>query len=358
MSVAEPRSERVELPGRATDVLIGEGLLGTLWAAVRSRFPDARRCGLAVDARVAELWPLPPAPPDLEVLALELPPGEDAKDRMVLAALQDCWIDLRRDEPAVVVGGGAVLDVGGFAAATVRRGLPWIALATTVVAMADAAVGGKTAVNHPRGKNLLGTFHPPTLVLSDVATLTTLDPRDRVAGLAELYKCGRLADAGLLAALRAGPPADAEAWIDAIQRSVAVKARLVEADERDEGVRRLLNYGHTTGHALERVLGNERMRHGEGVAIGMDVAAGLSVARGLMSAAERAEQRADLERLGLPVGVPDDVDADDLHAALGLDKKRMAGAHHVMVLPVGAAGARVVDDVTDQELRSAVVSTP
>lgn len=351
---AEPRTECVELPGRTTDVLLGEGLLGTLWAALRTRFPEARRCGLAIDARVAELWSLPPAPPELELLAVELPQGEAAKDRTTLAAIQDRWIDLRRDEPAVVVGGGAALDVGGLAAATVRRGLPWIAVATTVVAMADAAVGGKTAVNHPRGKNLLGTFHPPTLVLSDVATLTTLPARERTAGLAELYKCGRIADAVLLATLRGGAPQDAAAWIDALQRSVAVKARLVEADERDEGVRRLLNYGHTTGHALERVLGNERMRHGEAVAIGMDAAARIAVARGLLSADQRAEQAADLERLDLPTSLPQDVDAEALHAALGLDKKRTAGSSHVMVLPVGGTGARVVDDVTDAELREAL----
>ncbi len=349
---AEPRSERVELPGRATDVLLGEGLFGTLWAALRTRFPAAQRCGLAIDERVASLWPLPPAPADLHVLDLTLPAGEEAKDRDTLARLQDRWIGLRRDEPVVVIGGGAALDVGGFAAATVRRGLPWIAVATTVVAMADASVGGKVAVNHPRGKNLLGTFHPPSLVLSDVATLGTLDARERSAGLAEVYKCARLSDAGLLAVLREGEPQDAAAWIDALHRSVAVKARLVEADERDEGVRRLLNYGHTVGHALERALGNERMRHGEAVAIGMHAAAGLAVARDLMTAAQREEQHADLERLGLPTALPGDVDAVTLHRALGLDKKRTAGANHVLVLPVGAAGARVVDDVTDAELAS------
>jgi len=352
--LAEPRSERVELAGRETDVLLGEGLLGTLWAAVRARFPDARRCGLAIDTRVAGLWRLPPAPADLDVLDAALPEGEAAKDRATLGMLQDRWIDLRRDEPVIVVGGGAALDVGGFAAATVRRGLPWIAVATTVVAMADAAVGGKTAINHPRGKNLIGTFHPPRLVLSDVATLTTLDARERVAGLAEVYKCARLADAALLARLRLGPPADAATWIDVLHACVAVKARLVEADERDGGVRRLLNYGHTVGHALERVLGNARMRHGEAVAVGMDVAAAIAVARGLLPAAERASQQADLERLGLPVALPSGLDAEALHTALGLDKKRTAGADHVLVLPVGGAGARVVTDVTDEELRTAL----
>ena len=227
-------------------------------------------------------------------------------------------------------------------------------MATSVVAMADASVGGKTAVNHPRGKNLLGTFHPPALVLSDVRTLETLDPRETTAGLAELYKCGRIADPALVALLREGAPADDAAWMDAVQRAVAVKARLVESDERDQGPRRLLNYGHTIGHALERALGNERLRHGEAVAIGMHVEAAVAVDRGLMDADDRAQQRDDLIGLGLPVAVPTDVDHAVLTEALGLDKKRAAGAAHVLALPVGAAGVQVVEDVTDAEIEAAL----
>ena len=351
----EPRAERVELGDRSTDVRIGAGLLAHLWAAVRSRFPAAERCGFAIDERVADAQPMPAAPADLDVVAVRLPEGEAAKTRDVLARLQDAWLDLRRDEPVVVVGGGAALDVGGFAAATVRRGLSWIGVPTSVVGMADASVGGKTAINHERGKNLIGTFHPPSFVLADVRTLETLDPRDRVAGLAELYKCGRIADAALLARLRDGPPADEAEWIDVVHRSIAVKARLVEADERDGGVRRMLNYGHTVGHALERVLGNERMRHGEAVAIGMDGAARLAVARGLMPEAERAQQREDLIALGLPVDIPDDVDRTALHEALGLDKKRTAGSTHVFALPVGGSGIRIVEDVSDEELLADVL---
>ncbi len=353
---AEPRRERVELGARSTDVRLGAGLLPHIWAAVRARFPAAARCGLAIDSHVAAHQPLPAAPADLEVLEVRLPRGEAAKTRESLSALQDAWIGLRRDEPVVVIGGGAALDVGGFAAATVRRGIPWIAVPTSVVGMADAAVGGKTAVNHAAGKNLLGAFHPPALVIADVRTLETLDPRDRVAGLAELYKCGRVSDAVLLTRLREGAPTDAEAWLDVIHRAVAVKARLVEADERDGGQRRLLNYGHTVGHALERVLGNERLRHGEAVAIGMDAAAGIAVGRGLMSDADRATQRADLRRLGLPVDVPAGVDAEALQAALGMDKKRASGAAHVFALPVGSTGARIVEDVTDAEIAAVLTA--
>lgn len=350
------RREVVDLGPRSTRIQIGAGLYPGLWATVRAAFPRATRCGLAIDGRVAGLWP-PPAPPvDLDVLRYDLPAGEAAKDRGVLAQLQDRWIGLRRDEPVVVIGGGAALDVGGFAAATVRRGLPWIAVATTVVAMADAAVGGKTAVNHAEGKNLLGTFHPPVEVVSDVDLLATLPARERRAGLAEVYKCGRIGDADLLTALRTGAPSTAAVWSDVLHRAVALKARLVEADERDGGVRRKLNYGHTVGHALERVLGNDRLRHGEAVAVGMDAAARLAVARGSMSPAERATQREDLSRLGLDPAMPAGTETQAVCRVMGLDKKRPAGTGHVFVLPVGSLGVEIVEDVTDLEIEALFAS--
>jgi 3-dehydroquinate synthetase len=356
VSASDPlHTERVRLPGRETEVRIGTGLLAGLWSALRQAFPRAERCGLAVDERVAALWPLPAAPADLEVVAGRLPAGEAAKTREVLAHLQDRWIDLRRDEPVVVMGGGAALDVGGLAAATVRRGLPWIGVPTTVVGMADASVGGKTAVNHPRGKNLLGTFHAPSLVLIDVALLGTLPARERIAGLAEVYKCARVGDGDLLRLLRAGPPADEAAWVECIRRAVAVKARLVEADERDLGARRLLNYGHTVGHALETLLGNEALRHGEAVAVGMQVAARIANARGLLTADAVSRQAEDLRGLGLDPALPAGAGAPAILGQVGADKKRTAGAVHTFVLPTDdEAGVRVVEDVTDAEIRAAL----
>jgi 3-dehydroquinate synthetase len=350
------RRERVALPGRETDVTIGSGVRNAVWEALGPRFPGARRCGVVVDDRVASLWSLPPVPPELgwEVVECVVPAGEAAKERSVLATLQDRLLVLRREEPVVVFGGGATIDVGGFAAATVRRGLPWVAVATTVIAMADASVGGKVAVNHPRGKNLLGTFHPPCHVFSDVETLGTLDPRERRSGLAEIYKCGRIRDDALIRLLRAGPPATSEAWVDVIHRCVAVKARIVEQDERDLGERRLLNYGHTVGHGLERVLSNEALRHGEGVAIGMAAAARIAVARGLLSAEEADRQTRDLEDLGLDTKLPAGVDPAALLEKMGYDKKRRPGEAHVFVLPVGGGGVRVCEDVTEDEVRAAL----
>ena len=347
--------DRVEVPGRETDVEVGVGLRDRLWLALGERFPRAWRFGLVVDRRVAELWPLDVPVAGLEAVSVVAPAGEASKTRAVLARLQDRLLPLRREEPVVAIGGGAVLDATGFAAATVRRGLPWVAVPTTVVAMADASVGGKVAINHRWGKNLLGTFHPPSLVLADVDYLATLPERDLAAGLAEIYKVARLADEDLLARLRRGPPADPVAWAEVVARAVAVKARVVESDERDHGPRRLLNLGHTVGHALERVLGPEVVRHGEAVAIGMGVAARIAVARGRMGAEDAARQDADLARLGLPVAVPHGVDPDAVLAALSLDKKRRPGARHVFVLPHPGLGGEVVEDVEESEILAALL---
>lgn len=347
-------TERLPLGGGASEIRIGRGLYAAFWEALRATFPAARRVGLAIDERVLGHWPVPPPPAGLQVSTFHLPAGEAGKDREVLSRLQDRWIELRRDEPVVVIGGGAALDVGGFAAATVRRGLPWVAVPTSVVGMADASVGGKTAINHPRGKNLLGTFHAPVLVLADVELLATLTPRDTSAGLAEVYKSGRVGDPALLLALRAGRPSGAARWVEVIRRAVAVKARLVEADERDFGVRRLLNYGHTIGHALETLLGNERLRHGEAVAIGMDVAAAIAVERGLLREDERAGQVRDLAELGLDCALPREPGWEAVLAQIALDKKRVAGETHTMVLPHGACGAEVYADITDTEIKAAL----
>jgi 3-dehydroquinate synthase len=346
--------ERVRLPGRETEIEIGTGLRHALPDVVRRLFPRAGQVAFVVDREVDRLWPLRwprQGPRRRKVVA---PPGEAAKTRAVLARLQDRLLDLRREEPVLVLGGGAVLDAAGFAAATARRGLPWVALPTTVVGMADASVGGKVAVNHPRGKNLLGTFHPPVLVLADLDTLGTLPRRDLVAGLAELYKTARIGDADLLAALRRGAPQDSATWAFALARSVAVKARLVEADERDLGARRLLNYGHTVGHALETLLGNAAMRHGEAVAVGMVVAARLAAARGLLSAAHESAQARDLAGLGLPTRLPAGARPDAVLAILGEDKKRRPGRAHTFVLPRGETALEVHEDVGEDEIRAAL----
>jgi 3-dehydroquinate synthetase len=350
------REERVRLPGRETRVRIGAGARRLLARTLDDAFPTAERVGWLVDATVARLWERadglePPA--GRRAARLLLPAGEAAKERSVLAAAEDLLLELRREEPVIVVGGGAALDAGGLAAALAHRGHPWIAVPTTVLAMADASVGGKVAINHARGKNLLGTFHPPVEVLADLDVLATLPARERAAGLAEVWKAGCVADADLCARLAEGPP-EGPALADALARAVAVKARLVEADERDHGARRALNYGHTVGHALERV--GLDLLHGEAVAIGMGVAARLARARGLLDAAWVGRQRDALVRLGLPVDLPPAVDRRALLERLGADKKRRAGALHTFVLP-RATGVVVVEDVREAEVQAALAAS-
>jgi len=285
-----------------------------------------------------------------------VPAGELAKTRAVHARLEDEVLarGLTRDDVVVALGGGAVLDATGYAAATVRRGLPWVAVPTSVVGIVDACVGGKTAIDHPRGKNLLGAFHPPALVLADVRTLATLPRRDFVAGLAEVWKAGVVGDPALLETLRAGVPPTPSALVDVFARAVRVKIALVEEDERDVGVRRGLNYGHTIGHALETALGPEAMRHGEGVAIGMGVAAELAARRGLVPPAFVARQDVDLAALGLPTRVPGSADGARVRDLVRADKKRRAGATHTMVLPRAGGGVVVVEDVVEAELEAAL----
>lgn len=340
-----------------TLVTIGEGVLEDVEAVAASSAPGARRL-FVVDAGVADeavqrRWGASRLP---RTDALVVPAGERAKTREEHARIEDAVLDrgLTRDDVIVAVGGGAVLDVAGYAASTVRRGLAWIAVPTSLVAMADASIGGKTGIDHAMGKNLLGTFHPPVRVLADIRTLSTLPARDFTAGLAELYKAGVVGDASILATLRAGVPRADAPLVGLIARALAVKAALVERDLRDGGPRRALNYGHTAGHALETLFGPDAMRHGEAVAIGMGVAAEIARARGGIDAAWVARQDGDLRALGLPTAVPRGADATRLRELMRVDKKRRSGLLHTLVLPRAASGVDVVEDATTGELDAAL----
>jgi 3-dehydroquinate synthetase len=351
---------RCDLAGRPTDVVVGVGCLARFADHVARRLPNARRFHHVWDTHVAAIagsgrW-------DVRFVAPKgqsslVPTGEAAKDRPVHLRLEDDFLDagLTRDDAIVAVGGGATLDVAGFAAATVLRGIPWIAVPTSVVGQADAAVGGKTGVNHPRGKNLIGTFHPPALVVADVLTLATLPTRDRVAGVAEVWKAGVVDDALLVETLsNEGVPTTDVGWVDAVAGALAVKIALVQKDERDAGARRALNYGHTVGHALEALGGFRLLRHGEAVAIGMTVAAEMAVRRGICARDFADRQEAALGRLGLPTRVPATAIGRRLLDAVRSDKKRRPGVHHTMVLPQRVGRVTVVEDVTDDELLAAV----
>ncbi len=295
---------------------------------------------------------------DIPVHAYTVPPGEASKSLETAAAVYDWLIERRaeRGHTIVALGGGMVTDLAGFVAATYARGLPLVQTPTSLLAMVDAAVGGKVAVNHPRSKNAIGAFYQPRFVLADVSTLRTLPERE-LSGWAEAIKHALILDAELLtffeeqaeAVLRLEP----EPTTEAIRRSVAVKAAVVSEDEREEtGRRTLLNYGHTVGHAIEAATAYGRFRHGEADAIGMTVAAVISRRLGLLSPEEERRQRELLERFRLPTGAHD-IDRATVISAMTLDKKVRAGAVRWVLLE-GIGRAVVRDDVPQSVVEEAL----
>ncbi len=266
-----------------------------------------------------------------QVRVTDLPDGEGAKSA---AQAERLWAELAalgatREDAVVGLGGGAVTDVAGFAAATWLRGVRVVAVPTTLLGMVDAAVGGKTGINTAAGKNLVGAFHQPAAVLCDLDLLATLPAADLVAGLAEVVKCGFVADPAILDLL-ADDPTGAKHLAELVERSVAVKARVVTADARESGLREVLNYGHTLGHALELREGY-RWRHGDAVAVGMVFAAALARRAGRLDDATAARHGEVLRAVGLPTTY--DAGAwPELRAAMALDKKTRGHVLRFVVL--------------------------
>lgn len=351
------QSVRVDANHGAYRVEIGDGVL----ALLAERVPDARRAFLVTDATVDALYgagvraALGLGDDDAFVIA----PGEAAKSLDTAARIYAQLAARRvpRDGVIVALGGGVVGDLAGFVAATWMRGVDVIQLPTTLLAMVDSSVGGKTAVNLAEGKNLVGAFHPPSAVLADVATLATLPDRELSAGLAEVLKYGAIVDADFFSWIDAHSAQllarQTRALTDAVERSVAHKAAIVARDEFETGDRALLNFGHTFGHALETLGHYRRWLHGEAVAIGMVCAAVLSARLGLAPAAD-AERLADiLERLGLPTSVPCDCDAASIIAAMALDKKATADGLR-LVLWRGVGRAEIVSGVDLLDIAAAI----
>jgi 3-dehydroquinate synthase len=288
-----------------------------------------------------------------------LPDGERHKTVDSWSAILDRLIAMqaRRDAVVIALGGGVIGDIAGFAAAAYMRGVRFLQAPTTLLAQVDASVGGKTGVNHVRGKNLIGAFHQPAAVFIDSATLDTLPGREFNAGMAEVVKYGAIRDSAFFEWLEKQAPAiaarDTKALDYLIRRSVQNKAEIVAADEKEAGVRALLNFGHSFGHALEAVTEYERFLHGEAVAIGMVVAAQLSEARGLCKAGTAARLAALLRRFDLPVKIPQGLSAGDLAASLELDKKALArGLRLVLLDAIGRA--RIDEDSPDETILRAM----
>jgi len=261
--------------------------------------------------------------------ALLFPPGEASKTRQQWAQLTDALLEqgFGRDSGIVALGGGVAGDLAGFVAATYMRGLPYVQAPTSLLAMLDASVGGKTGVDTPQGKNLIGAFHPPAAVLADPRVLATLPERDFVGGMAEAVKHGLIADGEYLAWMEREAGAllarDEAALTRLVRRSVEIKAEVVSGDEREAGRRAVLNAGHTVAHALEQAT-SYALPHGEAVALGLVAECALAEALGLAPAGLGAQVAALLSRLGLPVRLAEPVDPERLIAAMGSDKKNRA----------------------------------
>lgn len=338
-----PLSLAVPTGGQSTRVIVGEGALSSSATALRDALPGTIRAAIVADSAVAATHAATVAAALREagiepIGPITLPAGEDAKSADVLAWL---WERLREEavDPSsaiVAVGGGAALDLAGFAAATYARGLPLVNVPTTVLAMADAAVGGKVAIDHAGAKNLVGAFHPARLVIADPEVCATLPPEALRQGLAEVVKSLVLAAPGAVG-LAAEAPLD---W--AVEQSLRVKAAFVAADPLDRGVRRALNLGHTYAHAIESA-SDHRVPHGDAVAIGLVAAARLGAFLGTCDAGLAQQVATVLERLGLPTVAPP-LDEERLLAAFAADKKVAAGkVRFVVPAEDGAALVSGVD---------------
>jgi 3-dehydroquinate synthase len=348
---------RVNLKGGTYDVFVGSDLLRRTGEMIRG-LGLGRRLGLVTHAALAETYGYAPLvvaslrAAGHDVSLVTVPPGEESKslDRAASLCRELVRLGLDRGSALLALGGGVIGDLTGFVAATLFRGIAFLNLPTTLLAQVDSSVGGKTGVNLPEGKNLVGTFYQPRLVVADVLTLQTLPAREFRSGLAEVVKHAMIADAELFRTLEEDAERilarDAAVLQAIIARNCAIKAKVVEADEREAGVRAVLNFGHTVGHAVEAAVGYGRVTHGEAVAYGMLAAARLSVRRGLCPAADAGRLEALLRRFEL---LPDaHPEPELLETYIVRDKKARNGVlQFVLTLGIGGATLAPVSDRTD-----------
>lgn len=356
------RTVHVPLGDRAYDVLIGPDLLAEAGRLIAGRLGKAR-CGIVTDENVAKHH-LAALEASLRAEgrhkgSIVLPAGEPTKSFRELGPLCERLLELglERGDLVVAFGGGVIGDLAGFAAGILRRGVRFVQIPTTLLAQVDSSVGGKTGINTPQGKNLIGVFHQPSLVIADTDVLKTLPPREMRAGYAEVVKYGLLGDANFFRWLEADHDGvfgfDLETLVTAIETSVKAKAAIVARDEHETGDRALLNLGHTFGHALEAWTGySDRLLHGEGVAIGMCLAFRFSERLGLCPEGTAARVAAHIAAVGLPTKIADipggTADAAELVRLMGQDKKVKDGRlTFILVRDIGQAFvSRDVDEAT------------
>ena len=354
------RNVHIDLGDRAYDILIGRGLLAD--ESTFAGLPTGGRAMIVTNDTVAPLFASRLAQSlgahFSDVQQVVLPDGEVHKDWPALNRIFDALLQSGSDRKTTLfaLGGGVVGDMTGFAAACYMRGVPYVQVPTTLLAQVDSSVGGKTAINHPLGKNMIGVFNQPLRVVADLDTLDTLPQRELIAGLAEVIKYGPIADDAFFVWLEEHLDAllarDTAALAHAITRSCEIKAWVVSQDERETGLRAILNFGHTFGHAIEAGLGYGTWLHGEAVGCGMVMAAELSGQVGLIDQAYAARIRRLVERAGLPVGAPA-LGVARYQQLMRVDKKAEGGAtRFVLIEAPGRAGLhRVPDEVVANVIR-------
>jgi len=349
---------RVELGDRSYDIHIGTGLVGR--PALFEKHVHGRTAAIVTNDTVAPLFAArlegTLAAAGARTLRIVLPDGEARKTWQTLDLVFEQLLRAQADRGTVLValGGGVVGDITGFAAATYQRGIAHLQIPTTLLAQVDSSVGGKTAINHPLGKNMIGAFHQPGMVVADMDTLATLPAREYAAGLAEVVKYGAIHDIEFLAWIEDNADRllrhDTAALEHAVRRSCEIKALIVAQDERESGARALLNFGHTFGHAIESAAGYGKILHGEAVATGMALAAKFSARAGRIRDAEAARLIVLLERLKLPV-TPPRFPVDVWLEYMGRDKKNEGGRITLILLDALGKGA-VVKNAPARELES------
>jgi len=348
----------VPLGGRSYQIFVGPGLLSSLGEHVRALGLGAG-CAVISDSNVSRLYGAQATESlrnaGFHPVEITVPAGEKSKSLEQVQWICERMIEAGLDRKAWVLalGGGVVGDLAGFVAAIYYRGIPFVQAPTTIVAQVDSAVGGKTGVNASNGKNLIGAFHQPRLVLADIDTLETLPEREFNEGFAEVIKHGAIRDRSLLDAVAALNRADLG---PIIRRNVEIKARIVAADEQERtGERALLNFGHTIGHGIEAAAGYGRLLHGEAISLGLVAACRISMARAGLAAAEAHRVTELLEQYHLPTKLPKDIPIEAILAALKADKKFEEGAIRFVLCP-RLGEAYVSKDVTLADISEAVVA--
>jgi 3-dehydroquinate synthase len=354
-----PQRVGIELGDRRYDIVIGQGLLDD--PLVFDDLPRSRNAAIVTNTTVSPLYAArltrTLARHHPKSLLVELPDGEAHKDWSSLNLIFDALLAAGADRRTVIyaLGGGVVGDMAGFAAACYMRGVPYVQVPTTLLAQVDSSVGGKTAINHPLGKNMIGAFYQPARVVADLDTLSSLPQREVAAGLAEIIKYGPIADndfldwiEGNVAALLAR---DRTALAHAVRRSCEIKAAVVGRDERESGLRAILNFGHTFGHAIEAALGYGKWLHGEAIACGMVMAADLSVRLGLINASYAARLGRIISAAGLPTRAPA-LGAERYLELMRVDKKAEGGEIRFVVIE--SPGRAIVKGVPDALVKDVI----